>query len=193
MKKIITLALAVAALAAASAARADDPDDGPGFYLGGGIGEYRVTVNDFDDVTAAIERYDSDDTAWKGIAGWNANRFVALELAYVNLGSPSDQITPGTFAETETDGFAPYVVGTLPVGIFDFFAKAGYYMYETRTRVTSPLGTASSKQNGDDFTWSLGAGVTFFDSFNLRLEYEQFDFQNTNDSNALWLTGTFRF
>jgi len=35
--------------------------------------------------------------------------------------------------------------------------------------------------------------VTFFDSFNLRLEYEQFDFQNTNDSNALWLTGTFRF
>ncbi len=193
MKKGITVALAVAALAVASGARADDQDDAPGFYLGGGVGQYKVTVDDFDDVTTAIERYDSDDTAWKGIAGWRANRFFAFELAYVNLGSPEDQITPGVFAETETDGFAPYVVGTLPVGIFDFFAKAGYYLYETRTRVTSPLGTASSKQSGDDFTWSLGAGVTFLKNFNLRLEYEQFDFQNTDDSNALWLTGTFRF
>ena len=193
MMKRITLALAVAGLAAAGGARADDRDDEPGFYIGGGVGEYQVTINDFDDVTTAIEKYDSDDTAWKGIAGWNANRFFALELAYVNLGSPEDEIVPDTFVRTETDGFAPYVVGTLPVGIFDFFAKAGYYLYQTDTRITSPLGNAHSKQSGDDFTWSLGAGVTFLKSFNLRLEYEQFDFQNTDDSNALWLTGTFRF
>jgi len=193
MMKGITLALAVAGLAAASVARADDLRDEPGFYVGGGVGEYKVTIDDFDDVTTAIEKYDSDDTAWKGIFGWNANRFLALEVAYVNLGSPEDQILPGIFVETETDGYAPYVVGTVPIGIFDFFAKAGYYLYETNTRVTSPLGTAHSTRSGDDFTWSLGAGVTFFNKFNMRLEYEQFDFQNTDDSNALWLTGTFRF
>ena len=193
MKKGITVALAVAALATATGAGADDLNDEAGIYFGGGVGQYNVTVDDFDDVTTAIERYDSDDTAWKGILGWHANRFLSLELDYVNLGSPEDQISPGVFAETETDGFAPYVVGTLPVGIFDLFAKAGYYMYETNTRVTSPLGIARSSQSGDDFTWSLGAGVTFFKNFNLRLEYEQFDFQNTDNSNALWLNGTFRF
>jgi opacity protein-like surface antigen len=193
MMKGITLALAVAGLAAAGGARADDADDAPGFYLGGGVGEYKVTVDDFDDVTTAVERYDSDDTAWKAIAGFSANRYLALELAYVNLGSPEDEIAPDTFVETETDGFAPYIVGTIPVGIFDFFAKAGYYLYETNTRVTSPLGDAHSKKSGDDFTWSLGAGVTLAKAFNVRLEYEQFDFQNTDDSNALWLTGTFRF
>lgn len=193
MKKGITVALSVVALAVATGARADDLRDEPGFYLGGGVGEYNVTIDDFDDVTTAVERYDSDDTAWKAIAGWNLNRFFALEVAYVNLGSPEDEIIPGTVAETETDGYAPYVVGTLPVGIFDFFAKAGYYLYETNTRVTSSLGTAHASQSGDDFTWSLGAGVTFLKTFNLRLEYEQFDFQNTSDSNALWLTGTFRF
>ena len=193
MKNGITVALAVSAMAIAAGARADDMDDEPGFYFGGGVGEYRVKIDDFNDLTTAIERYDSDDTAWKAIAGWHVNPYLGLEVAYLNLGRPKDEIVPGTFAETETDGYAPYVVGSLPVGIFDFFAKAGYYLYDTKTRVTSSLGETRSSKSGDDFTWSMGAGVTFFRNFNLRLEYEQFDFQNTNDSNALWMTGTFRF
>ena len=97
------------------------------------------------------------------------------------------------FAEVETDGFAPYVIGTLPIGPFELFAKAGYYFHETNARVTSPAGSTSASDSGDDFTWTAGVGVTLFDTFNLRLEYEQFDFENTDDSNALWLTGAFRF
>ena len=60
-----------------------------------------------------------------------------MEFAYTNLGSPENEILPGVFARTETDGFGPHVVGTLSAGMFDF--------------------------------------------------------KNINDSNALWLAGTFRF
>ncbi|HEY5559472.1 MAG TPA: outer membrane beta-barrel protein [Steroidobacteraceae bacterium] len=193
MTRVVTVPLAAAALMAATAAQAQGADEEYGFYAGAGVGEYQVEIDDFDDVTTTIEEYDSDDTAWKAFGGWRANRYFSTEIAYINLGSPTDEIAPDVFAKTETDGFAPYVVGTFPLGPFELFAKAGYYIYETDARVTTPLGTATGSDSGDDFTWTAGAGVTIFDTFNLRLEYEQFDFENTDDSTALWLTGAFRF
>ena len=36
-------------------------------------------------------------------------------------------------------------------------------------------------------------GVNFFERFNVRLEYEQIDINDTDESNALWLTGAVRF
>lgn len=192
MKHGITAVLAAAALAAAASAQATDNE--AGFYAGAGVGTFDVKINDFDDVTTEIERYDSDDTAYKVFGGWRMNPYLAFELAYVNLGSPSDEILPGTQLTVETDGIAPYVVGTFPIGDwFELFAKAGYYWYDVETRVSSSLGSASSKSSDDNFTWSAGAGVNIFEHVNIRLEYEQFDFENTDTSNALWLTGAFRF
>lgn len=192
MKHVLPAALAVAALAAASAAQAQENDTG--FYAGGGVGSFDVEIDNFDDVDDTIDRYDSDDTAWKAFVGWRASNFLALELAYVNLGSPDDEILPDTNLTIETDGFAPYVVGTLPIGNwFELFAKAGYYWYETEARVSTPFGTASDDESDSTFTWSAGAGVNLFERVNIRLEYEQFDFDQADDAKALWLTGAYRF
>lgn len=191
MKHGITAALAVAALAAASAAQAQDNESG--FYAGGGVGTFDVEIDDFDDVDDTIDRYDSDDTAWKAFAGWRMNPYLAFELAYVNLGSPDDEILPDTRLTVETDGFAPYVVGTIPIGWFELFAKAGYYWYDIEARVSSPFGVARDKDSGSTFTWSAGAGVNVFERVNIRLEYEQFDFDESDDAKALWLTGAYRF
>ena len=193
MTRALAVPLAAAALMAATAAQAQETNDEYGFYAGAGVGEYKLEVDDFDDVTTAIEDYDSDDTAWKAFGGWRINRYLSAELAYINLGSPEDEIAPDVFAEVETDGFAPYVVGTFPIGPFELFAKAGYFFHETKARVTTPLGSTTASDDGEDFTWTAGVGLTIFDTFNLRLEYEQFDFEGTDDSNALWLTGAFRF
>ncbi len=190
MKHGITAALLLAGLAAAAGAQADED---AGFYAGGGVGTFDVQIDDVDDVTTEIERYDSDDTAWKAFAGWRANKFLALELAYVNLGSPDDEILPDTTLTIETDGFAPYVVGTIPVGWFEAFAKAGYYWYEIDARISSPLGTASDSDSDSTFTWTAGVGLNIFERVNIRLEYEQFDFDTADDSEALWLTGALRF
>lgn len=193
MHRAFTVPLAVAALMAAAAAQAQDTDEEYGLYAGAGVGEYNIDIDDFDDATAAIEGYDSDDTAWRAFGGWRVNRYLSTEIAYINLGSPEDEIAPDVFAEVETDGFAPYVIGTFPLGPFEVFAKAGYYFHDTKARITTPTGSTSASDSGEDFTWAAGAGVTIFDTFNIRLEYEQFDFEDTDDSNALWLTGAFRF
>ncbi|MGH8251488.1 MAG: outer membrane beta-barrel protein [Steroidobacteraceae bacterium] len=188
----IAAAVAIAAMTVATSAHAQWEDE-QGWYAGAGAGEFKVEIDNFDDVDETIDDYDSDDTAWKAFLGWRMNRFFGTEIAYVNLGSPDDEILPDTFLTVETDGFAPYVTGTLPFGPFEAFAKAGYYFYETEARVNSPLVDFSEDDSGSDFTYSVGLGVTFLERFNLRLEYEQFDFEDIDDSNALWLTGAFRF
>ncbi|MEX0735222.1 MAG: porin family protein [Steroidobacteraceae bacterium] len=193
MKHGFTAALVLAGLTAATGANAQFLDNDEGFYAGGGVGQFDIEIDDFDDVGTTVDRYDSDDTAWKAFAGWRANKWLGLELAYINLGSPEDEIVPDTFLTVETDGFAPYITGTIPLGFFEFFAKAGYYWYQVDARVVSPLGTASDSDSGSDFTWSAGVGLNFFERFNVRLEYEQFDFEDVDNSNALWLTGAVRF
>jgi len=191
-KGLTSIAAAVAALAFAAGASAQDSEDS-GLYLGGGVGEFNVDIDDVDDVPETIDDYESDDTAWKAFIGWRMNKNLAFEAAYVNLGSPEDTIAPDTTLEVETDGFAPYIVGTLPFAAFELFAKAGYLIYDTEARVTSPLGSVVVEDSGDEFTWSAGVGLTLADTFNLRLEYEMFDVQQVDDANALWLTGAFRF
>ena len=192
MKYVLPVALAVAALAAASAALAQDNE--AGFYAGAGVGMFDVEIDDFDDVDDTIDRYDSDDTAWKAFAGWRANPYFAVELAYVNLGSPDDEILPDTTLTVETDGFAPYVVGTLPIGDwFELFAKAGYYWYDVDTRVSTPLGNFSENDSDSTFTWSAGAGLNIFEHVNIRLEYEKFDLQGVDDADSLWFTAAWKF
>lgn len=192
MRNGITAALAVAALAFAAGAGAQE--NGQGFYAGAGVGSYNLDIDNPDDVVDTIDRYSSDDTAWKAFFGWRMNPYLAFEAAYVNLGSPDDVIAPDTRLTVETDGFAPYVVGTLPIGDwFEAFAKAGYYWYDVTTRVSSPLGVARDSTSDETFTWTAGVGVNLFEHVNLRLEYEQLDIKDTDNSNALWLTGAYRF
>jgi hypothetical protein len=193
MKHGITAALAVAALAAASAAQAQE-DNTSGLYAGAGVGMFDVRIDDVDDVDDTIDRYDSDDTAWKAFVGWRAMDWLAVELAYINLGSPDDEILPDTTLTTETDGFAPYLVGTIPIGDwFELFAKAGYYWYDTEVEISTPIGSATDDDSDSTFTWSAGVGVNVFERVNIRLEYEQFDFDAADDAEALWLTGAWRF
>jgi OOP family OmpA-OmpF porin len=192
MRNAFTAALAVAALAATGNAAAQDNESG--FYAGAGVGSFNLDIDDPDDVGTTFDRYSSDDTAWKAFAGWRMNPYLSFEAAYVNLGSPDDIIAPDTKLTVETDGLAPYVVGTLPIGDwFEVFAKAGYYWYDTDARINSPLGNVSDSQSDEAFTWTAGLGVNIFEHVNVRLEYEQFDIENTDTSNALWLTGAMRF
>jgi outer membrane immunogenic protein len=192
MKYGITAALLLAGLAAAAGANAQENE--AGLYAGAGVGTFDVEIDTLDDIDETIDRYKSDDTAWKAFVGYRTNPYFAVELAYVNLGSPDDEILPDTTLTVETDGFAPYVVGTFPIGDwFEVFGKAGYYWYDVETRISSPVGDVSDSDGDSTFTWSAGVGAELFDRVNLRLEYEQFDFDAADDAKALWLTGGYRF
>jgi opacity protein-like surface antigen len=168
-----------------------------GFYIGGGVGQFNVKIDDIDDTDEAIERLDDDDTAWKAFVGWRMNPYFALELAYIDFGGPSDRATAsGSSGDFRVDlsGFAPYVIGTIPVGPVELFGKVGYYFYDVDASVDlddGPDFDSSSSEN--DLLYGFGVGMTFFERLNARLEYEKIDSDLVDDADALWLSGQWRF
>jgi opacity protein-like surface antigen len=107
----------------------------------------------------------------------------------MDLGNPEDTIDARR-VNADVNGFAPYVVGTLPVGPVELFAKAGYLFYDVKVDVDD---ATVIDDNTQDFVYGGGICVTLFDKLNTRLEYEVIDIGAVDDANALWLSAAWRF
>jgi hypothetical protein len=189
------LALAVAlALGAGGAgtAYAENEANDSGPYVGGGFGQFDVKIDDLEGVQDVLGDLDADDSAWKLFFGWRFNRFFSLEADYIDLGAPR-----GDFDASGSS--AAYAVGTLPLGIFELSAKAGYYFHDVELHVDfDNIGPNNgdvfdSDDSGEAPVFGVGAGVTFLDHINAKLEYELYDLDEADDAYALWLTGSWRF
>lgn len=193
--------LAVAAIGIAPRAfAADENESGP--YVGGGYGEFDVTIDNIEGLTDAVRDLDTDDSAYKLFFGWRFNRFLSLEADYIDLGNPRGNFdasgTSGDY-QLELSGFAGYAIGTLPLGIFELSGKIGYYFHDVEINVDlDNIGPGNgdvigSDESGEALVYGVGAGVTLFDSLNAKLEYELFDVDELDDAYALWLTAAWRF
>lgn len=199
MNRAVVLAMAVAAgsagALASGAAAAQENDEG--FYIGGGVGQFNVQIDDIDQTDEAIQRLDDDDSAWKAFVGWRMNPYFALELAYIDFGGPSDRFEAnGTSGDYSVDlsGFAPYVIGTIPLGPVELFGKVGYYFYDVDASVDLDNGPdLDSSSSENDLLYGVGVGMTFFQRLNARLEYERIDSSVVDDADAIWFSGQWRF
>ena len=191
--KIAAVIAALAVAATAPAAYAQDED--AGFYLGGGVGQFNAQIDDVDEVDSTVDEWDEDDTAYKFFAGYRLNRFLAFELDYINLGEPSGDVIPGFNVDASVDGFAPYVVGTLPLGQwFEVYGRLGYFFYDATLGVEDGLGgRAEFDEESEELVYGAGIGANIGERLNVRFEYERFDFENVDDADALWLTAAWRF
>ena len=137
MNRSVVLAMAVAGACAGSlacsSAFAQGIENDEGLYIGGGIGQFNVQIDDLDETDEAVETLDDDDNAWKAFVGWRMNPYFALELAYIDFGGPTDRFegdgSSGDFT-VDISGFAPYLIGTFPLGPVELFGKVGYYFYD---------------------------------------------------------------
>ena len=191
----LKIAAALTGLAVAAAAPAAFADEERGFYLGGGVGQFNAQIDDVDEVDDAIDGWDEDDTAYKIFGGYRLNKFLAVELDYINLGEPSGAAVPGFNVDASVDGFAPYIVGTLPLGpYFELYGRAGYYFYDANTAFTDTLDNrVKFDEESEDFVYGAGIGANLGEKLNLRFEYEKYDIQGLDDADALWLTAAWRF
>jgi OOP family OmpA-OmpF porin len=185
MKRIVVWLTAVVLGTGLTVARADGEQ---GFYLGAGIGQFNVEVDNLDEAQDVVQDFDEDDTSWKIFAGWRFAPFFAVELDYVDFGGPSDNE-----ASLDLAGFSPYLVGTLPLGIFELFAKVGYLFYDIDID-TDATDIEDISDSQEDFIWGVGFGVALLEQrLFLRLEYEQIEISELDTTNALWLSGGWRF
>jgi len=200
--KAVASALAVLlALGFARSAAAQDPDPS-GFYIGAGLGQFDVKIDDLEGVENVLEELDADDSAWKFMLGWRFNPFLSLEADYIDLGAPNgDFDASGSSGQYEVDlaGVAAYVIGTIPIGIFEISGKLGYYFHDADLHVDfDNIGPNNgnvfdSSSSSEALTYGVGAGITLFQKLNAKVEYEFFDIDEVDDAYALWLTGAWRF
>lgn len=191
--------LATLAWAAPAAAQDENPS---GFYLGAGYGDFTVKLDDIDQVDDVLEEIDTDDSAYKVIFGWRFNPYIAIEADYVDLGNPRGNFdasgSSGDY-ELELAGFAGYVIGSLPLGIFELSAKLGYYFHDVDVTVdlentgSGDGDVLESSDNGEALVYGVGAGVTFLEHINAKIEYELMDIDEVDDAYVLWLTAAWRF
>jgi hypothetical protein len=179
-------------------------DETAGGYVGAGPGRYNIRIHNATDLGETIDDYSRSDTAYKIFAGWRFAPFVALEADYINLGNNREFFgSTGTQYQTKIYGWAPELVATLPlgnpasdavVGPVELFADIGEYWYRYHRTIDTPVSSFAS--SSDDFhhvIYGGGVGLVFAQRIPVRLEYQEFNIANTNTSNALWLTGAFRF
>ncbi len=195
----IGIATALLTIAAAPVMTAQAADNSGGPYVGVGWGQFNVNVDNLSDAgTAASNIVDSDDNAWKAFAGWRFNPYIGVEVAYIDLGSPSDRFegagSNGNYT-LDVSGFSPYLIGTIPLGPIELFGKVGYYFYnaDLRLDLDSPGPDIDSSSSSQDFVYGGGVGVTFLEHVHVRAEYERIDLENAGNSDALWLSAAWRF
>jgi hypothetical protein len=164
-------------------------DNDSGLYAGAGVGVFNVKIDSVEDLTDTVGSFDTDDTSFKVFGGWRFSQYISAELAYIDLGKPNDTVNDQRI-EAEINGVAPYLVGTLPLGPIELFAKAGYYFYDIKVNAES---IRALDDSNEDFVYGAGIGITIFGRLNAQLEYEIIDVSELDDSNALWLSGAWRF
>lgn len=192
----VKLAAVLATLAVAAVAPAAySQDESRGFYLGGGVGQFNAQIDDVDQVDETIDDWDEDDTAYKFFGGYRLNNFLAIELDYINLGEPSGAVVPGRNVDASIDGFAPYLVGTIPLGNwFEVYGRLGYYFYDASLGVEDELDNrVEFDEESEDLVYGAGVGARIGERLNVRLEYERFDLQGVDDADSLWLTAAWKF
>ena len=196
-----TLAILLGLGIAHSAAAADE-ENPSGFYIGAGLGQFDVKVDNIEGVGDVLQDLDENATAWKLVLGWRINPFIAIETDYIDLGAPDgdfDATGSSGHYKIELAGFAANVTGTIPIGIFELSGKVGYYWHDADLRVNfdnvgpNNGNVLNGSSNGEAVTYGVGAGVTFFGHLNTKVEYEYYDIDDVDSSYALWLTGAWRF
>ncbi|TXS95343.1 porin family protein [Parahaliea maris] len=188
MKTGFGLVLAgVMAVLAAGQAVAEDT----GFYVGGSVGWAYLAGEGTDRIEDQDFDFSDDDVGYKVYAGWQILPFLGIEGGYVDFGEVEDT-TPLTRTRIATDGWDAFVVGNLPLGFIDLFAKVGVIAFDSDLDFNGTNISFDDSESGTEGAYGVGAALEL-GSFAVRGEWEYFDIDGLDDL-SLWSVGlTYQF
>jgi hypothetical protein len=84
----------------------------------------------------------------------------------------------------------PSVIGTLPIGPVELFAKLGEAFYNVTANDNTGRVIDSSGHNP---VYGVGIGGTILKRLNLSAEYERIKMNSFDNADAVWLSASWRF
>ncbi len=161
----------------------------PGPYVEGSMGQSTTKASTkFADDAGAVDTFHmtKDETAYKAAIGCNLAPWLGLEGGYVDFGSPSDHANLPTFGrvdgKVDGTGREEFVVGSLPVGPIDLFAKVGAIESDIHFKAHSEeLGARRSEdESNNEFAYGGGAAYEI-GKLALRAEVETYNANKLDD------------
>jgi OOP family OmpA-OmpF porin len=178
-----------------------------GFYVGGGLGGTSLKL----DTSGLIGSKKETDIGWKLFAGYQINRYAAVEAGYYDLGKASFNgqfavAIPPILAGTPTsvslrsDAFALSAVGNLPLANsgFALVGRLGVAHAKSHADVTVGLTGGTISENSTELTYGLGLRYNFTPEIAVRAEWERFRVGGSNvggksDVDLFSLNALYRF
>ncbi|MBK6510207.1 MAG: OmpA family protein [Haliea sp.] len=161
----------------------------PGFYLGASGGQSFINEEYNNNIDI-----DDDATGWKAYLGYQFIPWLGVEAGYVDFGEySSNNLFQGTNfdADVEASAWEGFLVGTLPIGPVDLFAKVGAADLQAEVD-TKNFGT--EQDNDTQLAYGVGAAYNFGDGhWGLRVEAEGYDDNEVDDFYFVSAGITYRF
>ncbi len=183
-KKVCAATMLAPALLIGSAFAAE-----PGFYLGASGGQSFINEEYNNNIDI-----DDDATGWKAYLGYQFIPWLGVEAGYVDFGEySSNNLFQGTNfdADVEASAWEGFLVGTLPLGPVDLFAKVGAADLQAEVD-TKNFGT--EQDNDTQLAYGVGAAYNFGDGhWGLRVEAEGYDDNEVDDFYFVSAGITYRF
>lgn len=132
----------------------------PGFYVGGGVGYFRVEEQDF---FGPDDDLDDEQVSLKAYAGGDFMPWLSAEAGYVNFGEVGDAST------LEADGWTVAAMAQLPIGNFAPYAKVGHLWWD------ADVGPGGATDDGNDWFGGLGVRFALTQALDMRVEYERYE------------------
>ena len=144
---------------------------GSGFYLGfhGGVSGVDVRLGD------GRVRLESQDFAWKGLAGIGLGRFVAVETGYTSFGTPQETVGSVT-VEQKLWGWDTAGLLKINIGPIDIYGRFGGIYWKAE----AGIGPVSISDDGFDVNYGGGLGVVL-GKLELRGEMVWYDISSVGD------------
>jgi outer membrane protein OmpA-like peptidoglycan-associated protein len=200
-RKAIVAALIAPAFAISTAFAAE-----PGFYVGASAGQSTAKAST-DQVLVSTPppvfntfHFDKQETGYKGYVGYNFLPWLGVEGGYVDLGNPSQHWNVGTSsidASVDANGWEGFLVGILPLGPVDLFAKVGgisaNFDLDLKANVVGQP-TQHFSESDSNGMWAYGGGLAYnFGHWAIRAEYEAYDVNKLDDLYLISGGVTYRF
>ena len=163
-----------------------------GWYVGGGPALNNVFTNEDSDYGYGSSERGSSDTGFIVNGGYRFNRYIGLEVGYLDGGEPRFQsisLAPdgGAIYRTDiaqqTEAIEASVVGVFPfLKIWEIYIKGGIAAWDATAEqrlvplagVGAPVIEDTVERDGVDFLLGIGFGVTVWRQLHLRFEAQAF-------------------
>ncbi|MBK4734406.1 outer membrane protein [Noviherbaspirillum pedocola] len=196
-RNLVFVMAALAATAVAAPATAQSPGFRPGFYIGAGLGQSRISGDQSGSVRGvpySTTGFDDSETTGQINGGYQFTEVWGVELQYTDLGSRSGTVTSrGT--TVRTPDIKAYQWGISGTGTYMFAptwflrGKLGVSSNHIDNTDVNVRGTTFEIGGSDktDVLAGLAIGHKWTENFSSRLEYEyfgKFEGRNGNSSNG---------